>query len=102
MTTIVAMFFASPTITQLKHWIDQKCVVLLMISTYRFNGEKGPHWVVLSGYNEQFMFIHDPFVEAPKDAINAAYVPISQAELAQVMQYGKQKQVSCLVVKSLS
>ncbi|MGI2170597.1 peptidase C39 family protein [Shewanella sp. MF05960] len=91
---------ASPTITQLKHWTDQKFVVLLMISTYRFNGEKGPHWVVLSGYNEQFMFIHDPFVEAQKDAINAAYVPISQAELAQVMQYGKQKQVSCLVVES--
>ncbi|GGP89473.1 GNAT family N-acetyltransferase/peptidase C39 family protein [Shewanella ulleungensis] len=91
---------ASPTIIQLKQWIDQRFVVLLMISTYRFNGEKGPHWVVLSGYNEQFMFIHDPFVEAQKDAINAAYVPISQAELAQVMQYGKQKQVSCLVVES--
>ncbi|GGQ17267.1 GNAT family N-acetyltransferase/peptidase C39 family protein [Shewanella litoralis] len=96
----VVVHNASPTITQLKYWIDQGCVVLLMISTYRFNGEKGPHWVVLSGYNEQFMFIHDPFVEAQKDAINAAYVPISQAELAQVMQYGKQKQVSCLVVES--
>ncbi|QHS14133.1 GNAT family N-acetyltransferase/peptidase C39 family protein [Shewanella sp. Arc9-LZ] len=91
---------AAPTLVQIKHWIDSGYAVLLMISTYRFNGEKGPHWVVLSGYNEQFMFIHDPFVEAQKDAINAAYVPISQSELAQVMQYGKQKQVSCLVVKS--
>ncbi|UAL45041.1 GNAT family N-acetyltransferase/peptidase C39 family protein [Shewanella inventionis] len=91
---------ASPNIVQLKQWIDQGYVVLLMISTYRFNGEKGPHWVVLSGYNEQFMFIHDPFVVAQKDAINAAYVPISQAELTKVMQYGKQKLVSCLVVES--
>jgi len=91
---------ASPTLAQFRHWIDCDYPVLLMISTYRFNGKKGPHWVVLSGYNEQFMFIHDPFIEAQNDAINAAFVPISQSELAQVMQYGKQKQVSCLVVKS--
>lgn len=89
-----------PTLAQLRDWLDQDYAVLLMISTYRFNGEKGPHWVVLSGYNEQFMFIHDPFVEVQKDASNALYVPISQSELMQVMQYGKQKQVSCLVVKS--
>lgn len=91
---------ATPSLAQLRHWLDQGYAVLLMISTYRFNGEKGPHWIVLSGYNAQFMFIHDPFIEAQKDAINALYVPISQSELMQVMQYGRQKQVSCLVVKS--
>lgn len=91
---------ATPSLAQLRHWLDKDYVVLLMISTYRFNGEKGPHWIVLSGYNEQFMFIHDPFIEAQKDAINALYVPISQPELMQVMQYGKQKQVSCIVVKA--
>ncbi|WP_354623326.1 GNAT family N-acetyltransferase/peptidase C39 family protein [Psychromonas sp. MME2] len=89
-----------PTLTQLRDWIDQDYAVLLMISTYRFDGEKGPHWIILNGYNEQFMFIHDPFVEVQKDAINSVYVPISQSELIQVIQYGKQKQVSCLVIKS--
>jgi ribosomal protein S18 acetylase RimI-like enzyme len=96
----IQMHNASPSLAQLRDWIDNGYAVLLMISTYRFNGEKGPHWVILSGYNERFMFIHDPYVVAQKDAINAAYVPISQSELAQVMQYGRQKQVSCLVVKS--
>lgn len=89
----------SPSIAQIEQWLTQGCCILMLISTYRFNGEKGPHWIVLSGYNELFFFFHDPNVEQQGDAITSAYVPISKSELANVVKYGKQKLVSYLVVK---
>ena len=90
----------SPSLDQLRHWISQGHCVLMLISTYRFNGEKGPHWIVLSGFNEQYFFFHDPYVEQQRDAINSAYVPISQSELTNMVKYGKQKQISYVVIKA--
>ncbi|MDO6527561.1 GNAT family N-acetyltransferase/peptidase C39 family protein [Motilimonas sp. 1_MG-2023] len=89
----------SPTLEQLRLWIQSGYCVLMLISTYRFNGEKGPHWIVLSGMNEQYFFFHDPNVEQQRDIINSAYVPISQSELTNMVKYGKQKQISYVVIK---
>ncbi len=91
-----------PDIPQLKAWLQAGYCVLLLISTYRLNGEKGPHWVVLSGFNEQYFFLHDPGVDHPSDVITSAYMPVSQTELSQLVKYGKQKQTSYLVIKPLA
>ncbi|QSX38320.1 GNAT family N-acetyltransferase/peptidase C39 family protein [Shewanella sedimentimangrovi] len=89
----------APGTDELKAWLAEGWCVLMLVSTYRFNGEKGPHWIVLSGCNEQYFFFHDPNVEQRADAIAAAHVPISQSELASLVRYGRQRQVSYLVIK---
>jgi ribosomal protein S18 acetylase RimI-like enzyme len=90
----------APTLKQLENWIIQGHCVLMLVSTYRFNGEKGPHWIILSGLNEQFFFFHDPHVDNHGDVTNSVYIPISKPELANVVKYGRQKQVSYLVIKT--
>ena len=89
---------ASPTIIQLKQWIDQGCVVLLMISTYRFNGKKEPHWIILSGMNENFFFIHDPFADSKIEVASSAYIPVGKAALSQIIGFGKQKHTACVII----
>ncbi|QYJ76504.1 GNAT family N-acetyltransferase/peptidase C39 family protein [Shewanella sp. FJAT-52076] len=88
----------APTLEELEGYLQLGAAVLLLISTYRFNGEKGPHWIALSGCNPEYFFFHDPFVEHQKDAVSAAYVPVSRAELAKVMGFGRKKQTACVVL----
>jgi len=88
----------APSPEELRKFLARGAAVLLMVSSYRFSGEKGPHWIVLSGCNSQFFFFHDPNVEKARDAIGSTYVPISDGELLQVMRYGRQKQLACVVV----
>lgn len=89
---------APPTIRQMEEWLENGACVLLLISTYRFNGCKEPHWIALSGMNELFFYFHDPLVEKPRDAVDGAYIPVSKTALNQIVGFGKQKHTSCVVI----
>ncbi|EEX37784.1 GNAT family acetyltransferase [Vibrio metschnikovii] len=94
----VAMIDAPPTQDQLEAWVTQGACVLLLISTYRFDGKKEPHWIVLSGMSEKFFFFHDPHAESEQHAMASAYVPVGKKALSQIIGFGKQKQTACVVI----
>ncbi len=88
-----------PTQAQFEGWLAEGASVLLLISTYRFTGNKEPHWILLSGMSEHFFFIHDPHVDDQSEVVAAAYIPVGKAVLTQIIGYGKQKQTSCVVIR---
>ncbi len=66
-------------------------VPLVLISSYRIYAEKFPHWVVVTGFDQSFVYVHDPFVdyeqgETPLDSMN---MPIQQAEFRRMARYGR-------------
>ncbi|EGQ7930839.1 GNAT family N-acetyltransferase [Vibrio vulnificus] len=94
----VSTIEAPPSQSQLEEWISMGASVLLLISTYRFNGSKEPHWVLLSGMSERFFFIHDPHAESEEEAMASAHVTVSKKALAQIIGFGKQKHTACVVI----
>lgn len=66
-------------------------VPMVLISSYRIYQEKFPHWVVVTGFDEHFVYVHDPFVdyeggEVPLDSIN---MPIQRQEFGRMSRYGR-------------
>lgn len=66
-------------------------VPIVLISSWQIYGEKSPHWVVVSGFDEHFIYVNDPFVdyddgETSVDSIN---MPIGRSQFAQMARYGK-------------
>lgn len=98
----VAMIDAPPSQEQLEAWVTEGACVLLLISTYRFDGKKEPHWIVLSGMSDKFFFIHDPHAETEADAMASAFIPVGKKALSQIIGFGKQKQTACVVISSNS
>ena len=64
--------------------------ILLLISTYRLNRNKAPHWVWLVAMDEDYAYINDPDVDENLDqvATDNLYVPVSLENLAYMIQYG--------------
>jgi len=63
----------------------------VLISSYRIYAEKFPHWVVVTSFDEGFVYVHDPYVdyengETPLDSMN---MPIQQAEFRRMTRYGR-------------
>jgi ribosomal protein S18 acetylase RimI-like enzyme len=76
-------------------------VPLVMISSYRLYGEKFPHWVVVTGFDEHFLYVHDPYVDykagkSPTDCVN---LPILKAEFTGMARYGKSGQRAVIIVR---
>jgi hypothetical protein len=66
-------------------------VPLVLISSYRIYAEKFPHWVVVTGFDKHFVYVHDPYVdydngETPLDSMN---MPIQPAEFRRMNRYGR-------------
>jgi len=81
--------------------VDNGAVPIVLISSWRIYGERFPHWVVITGQDERFIYIHDPFVdwEAHKTTTDCLNVPIARAEFGRMARYGSTRLRSAVVLK---
>jgi len=82
--------------------------VLILISTYRLENRKAPHWVVLSGYDENCLYFHDPDLEVGphltiadenRDSIECQHVPIARADFASMSLFGSSRLRTAVIVR---
>ncbi|MBV5308538.1 GNAT family N-acetyltransferase/peptidase C39 family protein [Chromatium okenii] len=87
----IPMTYGTLSLDKLQQRWDNGAVPLVLISSYRIYQEKFPHWVVITGFDEYFVYVHDPYVdiangETPLDSID---MPIQRDEFARMVRYGK-------------
>lgn len=68
--------------------VDAGQVPILLVSGYRLYGEKAPHWVVVTGYDDHFVYIHDPFIPADAPRFDGRHVPIHERDFTGMHRYG--------------
>ena len=80
---------------------DKGGVPIVLISSYRIYHEKFPHWVVVTGYDDRYIYVHDPFVdyEASKSSTDCIDMPILSTDFQRMTRYGKAGQKAVLIRK---
>jgi hypothetical protein len=66
-------------------------IPLALLSSWQIYEAKVPHWVVISGFDDHFVFVNDPFVDEEKgetelDSIN---MPIANDTFHHIARYGR-------------
>jgi len=71
---------------------------IVMISTYRLTGDRVPHWVVVTGFDKEHVFIHDPD-QTPyrKNQSRARNLRLEKKEFLKMSRYGKEV-FRCLLI----
>jgi ribosomal protein S18 acetylase RimI-like enzyme len=81
--------------------------VLILISTYRLDRKKTPHWVVLSGYDENCLYVHDPDLECEpaatvadevRNALDCQHLPIARQDFAAMSRFGGNRLRTAVIV----
>jgi hypothetical protein len=80
---------------------DAGAIPLVLISSWQIYREKSPHWVVISGFDEHFVYVNDPFVdyeegETPVDSIN---MPIGRTQFRAMARYGRKGLQAVVLVR---
>ena len=76
-------------------------IALVLISTYRLTRERAPHWVVVTGCDDRYFFIHDPdnaSARAPDERINMA---ILKKDFERMARYGRNATKAVVVIYPL-
>ncbi|GAB6041687.1 ribosomal protein S18-alanine N-acetyltransferase [Endothiovibrio diazotrophicus] len=96
----VAIYPERIGVDHLQRCFDLGSIALVLISSYRIYHEKFPHWVVVSGFDERFIYVHDPFVddEKGKTETDCVNLPIPRDAFEQMARYGKAAQRAALIL----
>lgn len=88
-------------VNELQQQFEQGGIPIVLISSYRIYHEKFPHWVVVTGFDERFIYVHDPFVdkEMGKTITDCVNMPILRKDFERMARYGKAGQKSVLILK---
>jgi len=73
--------------------------VLILISSYRLDRKKAPHWVVLSGFDDSCLFVHDPdFTDNDHDVMDCQHIPIARQKFAAMARYGGNRLRAAVII----
>lgn len=62
---------------------------------------RDPHWVVVTGFDERFVYLHDPYVDEDEhqSRVDCVNRPVLKTEFAGMTRYGRRKQRAIVMVK---
>lgn len=97
----IAIHYGKLDVEALKRHFDSGAIPVVLISSYRIYKEKFPHWVVVTGFDDRFIYVHDPFVdyEMGKARMDCMNMPILQADFDRMARYGKTAQRAALIIR---
>ncbi|SFP89976.1 ribosomal-protein-alanine acetyltransferase [Nitrosomonas cryotolerans] len=98
--TQVRKHYHSITMPELVAHLDEGRIPLILISTYRINRNKAPHWVLLTAHDPHFIYMHDPDVDTKQYANDTDnfYVPISKPEFVAMAKFGRTQLRAAVVI----
>ncbi|HEY7774733.1 MAG TPA: GNAT family N-acetyltransferase/peptidase C39 family protein [Marinagarivorans sp.] len=83
----------------LRRYVSRGDAVLVLISTYRLDNKKTPHWVLITALDEHCLYVHDPdFDEEEQSALDCQHVPIALGDFERMSSYGSDKLRAAVVV----
>ncbi|MBU2511202.1 peptidase C39 family protein [bacterium] len=78
------------TFEDIKSMLLQGWIPISLISTYRLFGTREPHWVVITGFDSDFVYLHDPSEPVEGEvSLKTRNVKIDHAEFHRMSRYGK-------------
>lgn len=94
-----------PDIYTLRTHIEQGATMLCLISTYRLDGKKTPHWVAVTHIDDHCLYFHDPDPDLPfiensnQHNTDAQHIPLALEDFAKMSAFGKNKLRTAVLIK---
>jgi ribosomal protein S18 acetylase RimI-like enzyme len=90
------------TLTILKDRLKKGQIPIFLISSYQITQTKTPHWVVVSGLDDQFIYLHDPDMDDDDLLFNefdGVYIPVAHKQFIEMAKWGSKKLQAVLFLK---
>lgn len=89
------------TLQDIKDILKSGGIPIVLISTYHFDFHRVPHWVVITAYDDHFVYIHDPDQTEPDNHeghISRVHIPIPEDQFLKISRWGKDKVSAAVVI----
>ncbi|MCG8317203.1 MAG: GNAT family N-acetyltransferase/peptidase C39 family protein [Pseudomonadales bacterium] len=84
---------------QVSDWLQHGYSVLILISTYRLDGKKAPHWVTVTGIDERCLYVHDPDLDEHQVPLDCQHLPIAKEDFDRMSAFGTGRLRTALAIR---
>lgn len=100
----IAIEFLPLSVDLLRARFEAGGIPVVLISSYRIAREKQPHWVVVTGFDDEHVYLHDPDVaeRLDKTAFDCMQIPVRQTDFIKMARYGKAQHQAALIVAKVT
>ena len=69
----------------------QGTIPLVLISSWSIYGTRAPHWVVVTGFDDHFVYVNDPYIDEEEDEVasDSINMPIGRSQFERMARYGR-------------
>jgi ribosomal-protein-alanine acetyltransferase len=81
--------------------VDQGGIPIVLVSSYRLYRERFPHYLVVTGYDDRFIYAHDPLLDDKNDRTrtDCINIPISRRDFERMSRYGRAQIRASLILR---
>ena len=100
-STPVKLTYHPLSLAAMREAFDDGGIPIVLVSIWRLTREKQPHWVVVTGFDDRFVYVHDPNVdeEGNETPMDRMQIPIPLKDFARMARYGRSQQKAALVIR---
>jgi ribosomal protein S18 acetylase RimI-like enzyme len=74
-------------------------IPLILISTFQMDRKKAPHWVVMSGFDDDCLYMHDPDPEEIRQSeLDCQFIPIAFEDFDRMSTFGKSRLRTAVII----
>jgi ribosomal protein S18 acetylase RimI-like enzyme len=98
--TDIQLTYAPPQLSDLRERFEAGHFPIVLVSAYRLTGYKAPHWMAITGFDDRFVYVHEPYVDTDEGETDTVCfgIPIRLGEFDRMMRYGGSKQYAVVVI----
>lgn len=97
----IPVLYQDITQLDLEKAIKDGAIVLALVSSYRLDRKKAPHWVTITAYDEACFFVHDPDPSLEEQTgLDCEDLPIARNDFSRMSQFGKDKLRTAVVISA--
>jgi len=96
----MAVHYGNITQNELIAAFESGAIPLILISTFAMDRKKAPHWVVMSGYDNDCLYMHDPDPdEARQSELDCQFIPVARQDFERMSCFGKTRLRTAVIVR---
>jgi hypothetical protein len=74
-------------------------IPLILISTFLLDRKKAPHWVVMSGFDDDCLYMHDPDPDDGRQSeIDCQFIPVAREDFDRMSCFGKNRLRTAVII----
>ncbi len=99
-TQKVSVIYQDVSQAILSDWLAAGYAVLVLISTYRLDGKKAPHWVCLTHIDEHCLYVHDPDLTPNQQLpLDCQHLPIARDDFDKMSAFGAERLRTAVAIR---